>query len=137
MGLNQASRTEDVESPPADPLSLSEIVENGLCIGCGLCRSLAGLGAVEMVMTPEGRERPVARQALDMATLTRINAVCPGTRIAGPPPEQARNAKLMDAVWGPAERLVLGLAGDPMVRFCGSGGGVLTALGQFLSLIHI
>lgn len=38
----------------------------------------------------------------------------------------------MDAVWGPAERLVLGLAGDPMVRFRGSGGGVLTALGQFL-----
>ncbi|WP_245451657.1 Coenzyme F420 hydrogenase/dehydrogenase, beta subunit C-terminal domain [Mesorhizobium waimense] len=121
-----------MERTPSDPLSLSEIVENGLCIGCGLCRSLAGLGAVEMVMTPEGRERPVARQALDMSTLMRINAVCPGTRIAGPPPAQASDARLMDTVWGPAERLVLGSAGDPTVQFRGSGGGVLTALGQFL-----
>ncbi|MFK0691067.1 Coenzyme F420 hydrogenase/dehydrogenase, beta subunit C-terminal domain [Mesorhizobium sp. IMUNJ 23033] len=121
-----------MKPPPADPLSLSEIVENGLCIGCGLCQSLADTGAIEMVMTPEGRERPVARRALDMPTLMRINAVCPGTRIAGPPPAQANNAKLMDAVWGPAERLVLGHAGDPAVQFRGSGGGVLTAIGQFL-----
>ena len=121
-----------MEPPPANPLSLSEIVENGLCIGCGLCRSLVGPGAIEMVMTPEGRERPVARHALDMSTLTQINAVCPGTRIAGPLAAQANNAKLMDAVWGPAERLVLGHADDPAVRFRGSGGGVLTALGQFL-----
>jgi coenzyme F420 hydrogenase subunit beta len=113
-------------------LSLSEIVENGLCIGCGLCRSLAGPGAVEMIMTPEGRERPVARQALDKSTLIQINAVCPGTRIAGPPQAQISEAALTDPVWGPAERLVLGCAGDPTVRFIGSGGGVLTALGQFL-----
>ncbi|TIU81728.1 MAG: coenzyme F420 hydrogenase, partial [Mesorhizobium sp.] len=45
-------------------MTLSEVVENGLCIGCGLCRSMAGRD-IEMVMTPEGRERPVARKALD------------------------------------------------------------------------
>ncbi|GLR42030.1 coenzyme F420 hydrogenase [Mesorhizobium amorphae] len=132
VNLSQASRTHGIEPPPANPLSLSEIVENGLCIGCGLCRSLAGPGAVEMVMTPEGRERPVARQALDKSTLIQINAVCPGTRIAGPPQAQISEAALTDPVWGPAERLVLGCAGDSTVRFIGSGGGVLTALGQFL-----
>lgn len=132
MGLSQVSRTQGIEPPSANPLSLSEIVENGLCIGCGLCRSLAGPGAVEMIMTPEGRERPVARQALDKSTLIQINAVCPGTRIAGPPQAQISEAALTDPVWGPAERLVLGCAGDPTVRFIGSGGGVLTALGQFL-----
>ncbi|RWE04527.1 MAG: coenzyme F420 hydrogenase, partial [Mesorhizobium sp.] len=115
----------------ADPLSLGEIVENGLCIGCGLCRSMAGRD-IEMVMTPEGRERPVARKALDKPTLAKINAVCPGTRIAGPPPAQMNDATLTDTVWGPVERLVLGSAGDPTVRFIGSGGGTLTALGQFL-----
>lgn len=115
-----------------DPLSLSEIVENGLCIGCGLCRSIAGPGAVDMVMTPEGRERPVAMRALDKLTLAKINAVCPGTRIAGPPPGQINEAALTDTVWGTVERLVLGHAGDPTVRFVGSGGGTLTALGQFL-----
>ncbi|WP_095198116.1 Coenzyme F420 hydrogenase/dehydrogenase, beta subunit C-terminal domain [Mesorhizobium carmichaelinearum] len=132
MGLIEANRIQGRVAPPADPLSLSEIVENGLCIGCGLCRSIAAPDAIEMVMTPEGRERPVARQALDEATLMRINAVCPGTRIAGPPPAQMSEAAMSDTVWGLAERLVLGRAGDPTVRFIGSGGGVLTALGQFL-----
>jgi coenzyme F420 hydrogenase subunit beta len=115
-----------------DPLTLGEIVENGLCIGCGLCRSVAGAGRVDMVMTPEGRERPVARRALDKSTLAKINAVCPGTRIAGPPPAQMNDAALTDTVWGPVERLVLGSAADTTVRFVGSGGGTLTALGQFL-----
>ncbi|MEZ2330182.1 Coenzyme F420 hydrogenase/dehydrogenase, beta subunit C-terminal domain [Mesorhizobium sp. RCC_202] len=105
---------------------------NGLCIGCGLCRSMAGTGEIDMVMTPEGRERPVAKRPLDRPTLMRINAVCPGTRIAGPPPAQLREARLADPVWGPVERLVLGRAADSTVRFIGSGGGTLTALGQLL-----
>lgn len=132
MGLVETRYSRDTAPHAADPLSLSEIVENGLCIGCGLCRSIAGASAIDMVMTPEGRERPVARQALDKSTLIRINAICPGTRIAGPPQAQMSKAALTDPVWGPAERLVLGSAGDPTARFVGSGGGVLTALGQFL-----
>jgi len=130
MDLTQTSQ--DTAPRATDPLSLSEIVVNGLCIGCGLCRSTAGAGEVEMVMTPVGRERPVAKKPLDRSTLIRINAVCPGTRIAGPPPAQLREARLADPVWGPVERLVLGRATDPTVRFVGSGGGTLTALGQFL-----
>jgi coenzyme F420 hydrogenase subunit beta len=113
-------------------LSLAEIVENGLCIGCGLCLSLAAPGAVELVMTPEGRLRPLATQAMDRPALTRINAVCPGTRIAGPDQAQSASAAVHDTVWGPAERIVIGHAVDPTVRFQASSGGVLTALGQFL-----
>ncbi len=130
MGLIETSQ--DTMPLAADTLSLSEIVENGLCIGCGLCRSIAGPDEIEMVMTPEGRERPVATQVLDGPTLMRINAVCPGTRIAGPTQAQIEEAAFTDTVWGPVERLVLGQAGDPTARFIGSGGGTLTALGQFL-----
>jgi coenzyme F420 hydrogenase subunit beta len=132
MGRNETRQSQDKPPPSTDPLTLGEIVENGLCIGCGLCRSIAGSGRVDMVMTPEGRERPVALRALDKPTLAKINAVCPGTRIAGPPPTQTDEAALADTVWGPVERLVLGSAADPTVRFIGSGGGTLTALGQFL-----
>ncbi|CDX25806.1 Coenzyme F420 hydrogenase/dehydrogenase beta subunit domain protein [Mesorhizobium plurifarium] len=132
MGLIETSQGRDMAPLATDPLTLGEIVENGLCIGCGLCRSIAGAGRVDMVMTPEGRERPVVRRALDKSTLAKINAVCPGTRIAGPPPAQMNDAALTDTVWGPVERLVLGSAADPTVRFIGSGGGTLTALGQFL-----
>lgn len=83
-------------------------------------------------MTPEGRERPLARRPLDGATLERINAVCPGTRIGGTTPESLGSAAMHDTVWGSAERLSTGYARDPLVRFRGSSGGVLTALGQFL-----
>src|SRR5262245_7750502 len=114
------------------PLTLTEIVENGLCIGCGLCRSIAGPEQVDLVMTPEGRERPVARHELDQATLARINAVCPGTRIGGADPSASSETAEADTVWGLAERLCIGYAGDPAVRFRGSTGGALTALGQFL-----
>jgi coenzyme F420 hydrogenase subunit beta len=119
------------------PLSLEQIVEGGLCIGCGLCRSVAGAdraGAarIQIVLTPEGRERPVATGRLDAATLERINEVCPGTRVEGARPQTHSGPALYDPVWGPAERLSVGFAADPEVRHRGSTGGILTALGQFL-----
>jgi coenzyme F420 hydrogenase subunit beta len=122
-------------------LSLEEIVEGGLCIGCGLCRAVAGAERIRIVLTPEGRERPVARGRLDAATLERINAICPGTRVEGARPEDqstpaaqatAATHAAHDVVWGRAEHLAIGYARDPEVRFRGSTGGVLTALGQFL-----
>jgi len=115
----------------AAPLTLEEIVENGLCIGCGLCRSIAGRDQIDFVMTPQGRERPLARRPLDRAALERINAVCPGTRIGGTDTASC-NTAMHDTVWGPAERLSIGHASDPLVRFRGSSGGGLTALGRFL-----
>jgi coenzyme F420 hydrogenase subunit beta len=118
------------------PLTLEQIVEGGLCIGCGLCRAVAGADSagaarIQIVFTPEGRDRPVAVRALDAATLERINQVCPGTRIEGARPESHPDAS-HDTVWGTALRLAVGYAGDPAVRHRGSSGGVLTALGQFL-----
>jgi coenzyme F420 hydrogenase subunit beta len=118
------------------PLNLEQIVEGGLCIGCGLCRTLAGADSdgaarIQIVLTPEGRDRPMAVRALDAATLERINQVCPGTRVEGARAGSQSQA-LRDTVWGSALRLAVGYAGDPAVRHRGSSGGVLTALGQFL-----
>jgi coenzyme F420 hydrogenase subunit beta len=117
------------------PLSLEEIVEGGLCIGCGLCQAVAGADKIRIVLTPEGRERPVARAPLDAAMLKRINAICPGTRVEGARPEDQSTSAAhasRDVVWGHAEHLAIGYARDPEVRFRGSTGGVLTALGRFL-----
>lgn len=113
-------------------LSIEAIVENGLCIGCGLCRAVAGEDRIDIVLTPEGRERPLARMPLDDATLDRINAVCPGTRVGGARAGSQGPGAQLDLVWGPAERLAIGYAADPGVRFRGSTGGLLTALGQHL-----
>lgn len=116
----------------AKPLSLTEIVEAGLCIGCGLCQSIAGSDQVNIVMTQQGRERPVARHDLAAPLLERINAVCPGIRVGGPEASTRSEAPQNDAVWGPVEHMSIGYAGDTTVRFQGSTGGVLTALGQHL-----
>lgn len=113
-------------------LTLNEIVENGLCIGCGLCRSVAGPDRITFVMTREGRERPIVRQALDKATLERINAICPGIRVPGPSPVIGAGPPMSDTIWGNAYRMAIGYAADPEVRYRCSTGGVLTALGQFL-----
>ena len=37
---------------------LSDIVDNGLCIGCGLCQSITGKDSIEISMSPKGRLEP-------------------------------------------------------------------------------
>jgi coenzyme F420 hydrogenase subunit beta len=111
--------------------SVEDVVAGGLCIGCGLCESLAP-EQIEMVMTTQGRERPRVRQALPREAWRRIEASCPGTRIAGVPRPSVAAGAVVDAVWGPIIRLVEAHAADPDVRFRASSGGVLTALGQYL-----
>ena len=108
------------------------IVEEGLCIGCGLCQAVAGPERIEIVKASNGELRPRVRAQLDEATVDLIYATCPGTRVEGLPPELAEAAPFHDLVWGPYHRLVLGWAAEPAVRFEGSTGGVLTALGRYL-----
>ena len=121
-------------NPSQALLGLDDIVTGGLCIGCGLCKSIAGADKIRMVMTPEGRERPVAVAPLPRETLATINAVCPGTRIEGARPETLPEGVETDPVWGPAlpSTLTIAHASDPEVRHRGAAGGVLTALGQHL-----
>ena len=33
--------------------SLSDIVDNGLCIGCGICQSIAGKDKIKIEMSPK------------------------------------------------------------------------------------
>ncbi len=113
-------------------LDIGEIVTGGLCIGCGLCVSIAGAARIRMVTTAEGRERPVADAALPRDVLATINAVCPGTRIEGAEPETLGEDAEIDPVWGPfvPTSLSIAHASDPQVRFRSAAGGVLTALGR-------
>ncbi|MDH3596957.1 MAG: Coenzyme F420 hydrogenase/dehydrogenase, beta subunit C-terminal domain [Rhodospirillales bacterium] len=115
-------------------MDMDEIVTGGLCIGCGLCQSIAGPERVRMVTTPEGRERPVAVTPIPDEALATINAVCPGTQIEGASPEALPDDVETDPIWGPAVPSTLSIAhaSDPVVRYRGAAGGVLTALGQYL-----
>ncbi|MEM9464608.1 MAG: Coenzyme F420 hydrogenase/dehydrogenase, beta subunit C-terminal domain [Actinomycetota bacterium] len=110
---------------------LHAIVEQGLCIGCGLCEAIAP-DSIEVRKADTGFEVPFVIGDLDHATVDRIYDVCPGTRIEGLPDRLVEPDTTVDPVWGPWRRIVRAWAGDPHVRHVGSTGGVLTALAQYL-----
>ncbi len=111
---------------------LYRIVEDGMCIGCGICQSMAGPDSVQIRKVQSGYERPVVVGALSHETVDRIVDVCPGTRLDGLPAALEGDATQTDLVWGPFRRIVRAYATDPEVRWKGSTGGVLTALAQYL-----
>jgi coenzyme F420 hydrogenase subunit beta len=55
---------------------LFAIVEQGLCIGCGLCQSVAGEDRVRVTKTSSGYLHPVIEGELDHDTVDRIYEVC-------------------------------------------------------------
>jgi coenzyme F420 hydrogenase subunit beta len=112
-------------------LSLETIVEAGLCIGCGLCRSIAP-DAIRMEMSPAGAELPMLRRALTDRELGLVNQVCPGVRVEGRRTETETSTARWDTIWGPAIAMAKGYAGDREVRFRCSAGGGASALGIHL-----
>jgi coenzyme F420 hydrogenase subunit beta len=112
-------------------LSIEAIVEAGLCIGCGLCRSIAP-DDIRIEMNSEGAEIPVVEHELDFGQLTLINQVCPGLRVEGRRPETESADARWDPIWGPAITMAKGYAADPDIRFRCSAGGGTSALGIHL-----
>ncbi len=111
---------------------IEDIVKGGLCIGCGLCASLAGPARVEMRWTEAGRLRPVVKAALDTATLDLIDATCPGLGTDGMAAAMAGPGAEFDPVFGYAQAGWIGWAKDPEIRFRAATGGALTALAVHL-----
>jgi coenzyme F420 hydrogenase subunit beta len=105
------------------PQSLEEVVTSGLCVGCGLCQSMAGSDRIELRINDQGYLRPSFHQSLDRALERRILDVCPGAVIEGP-----RDLKRNDPIWGPVGTVWRAQAADDELRHRGSSGGVLTAL---------
>lgn len=110
---------------------LYAIVEQGLCIGCGLCEAIAP-DSIAVRKAETGFEVPVVIGAIDDTIVDRVYDICPGTRMEGLPDRLVDVETHIDPVWGPWRRIVRAWAGDPEVRHVGSTGGVLTALGQYL-----
>src|SRR5690606_26298222 len=103
-----------------------------LCIGCGLCQSVIGQDRLALVLTPEGRERPVPVDELSAEENEIINAICPGLKVEGSRQDELEPGTPIDTIWGPASALAVGYAGSDDVRHRCSSGRILTALGQDL-----
>jgi len=124
--------------------SIEQVVKAGLCIGCGLCESVSQQ-RVSMRMTPEGTLRPAPVAAFKPADEQLLLSICPGIHIK---PRQAPDlvkvtgdadgemALLQDEIWGEYSSMQYAWATSPEIRYKGSTGGVLTALGQHLLASH-
>jgi coenzyme F420 hydrogenase subunit beta len=131
VGPPTVASSTGIDSPPR-VVALEAIVADGLCVGCGLCESMAGADRVQLRMAGECGERPVTLGALDDATLAAINFACPGLHCTGVGTEPASPGIDIDTLWGPTMWMATGHATDERVRFHASSGGALSALGRHL-----
>ncbi|MDZ4093569.1 MAG: coenzyme F420 hydrogenase/dehydrogenase beta subunit N-terminal domain-containing protein, partial [Paracoccaceae bacterium] len=111
---------------------LYRIVEDGMCIGCGLCESIAGREAVQMHTAQTGYERPLVVGELGQETVDEIYDVCPGLRLDSLPDRLIDADTIIDPVWGPYKYMVSAHATDEGTRTKAASGGVLTALCKYL-----
>ncbi|MEM7092756.1 MAG: Coenzyme F420 hydrogenase/dehydrogenase, beta subunit C-terminal domain [Actinomycetota bacterium] len=107
--------------------SIAAVVENGLCIGCGLCESVTN-GRVPMELATIGSMRPSSTVDFRPDEEAKLLAACPGVSVG---PRQHLDVPV-DPIWGAHGTMRLGWAADPTVRFEAATGGVLTALGMYL-----
>ena len=123
---------ESTQTPISATERLNKIVNDGMCIGCGLCEPVAGADKVKVKKSAAGMLIPFASDNLDHETVDKIYDVCPGTRVEGLPEHLVDENTQHDLVWGDYRKMVLGWASDEETRFKASTGGALTALGQYL-----
>ncbi|MEM8498982.1 MAG: Coenzyme F420 hydrogenase/dehydrogenase, beta subunit C-terminal domain [Pseudomonadota bacterium] len=108
------------------PNSIRDVVENGLCIGCGLCEALAP-DRWKMAINKYGRLRPAALISEERCQDQDILSACPGAYASA----HSEGAKT-DELWGSYSHMGEAWAGNPDIRYRAATGGVLTALGVHL-----
>jgi coenzyme F420 hydrogenase subunit beta len=111
--------------------SLDDIVKNGLCIGCGLCKSIAG-NSLEMEMSDKGNLEPKELKPISNETLEEIKKVCPGVIAEGPVQNKENEGSKHDDIWGYYYDLFYSWSLDPKIRFQSSTGGLLNGLSLYL-----
>jgi len=111
---------------------LNDIVDNGLCIGCGLCQSIAGKENIKVSMTPKGRLEPKEIGKISPEIFKKILNVCPGTVVEGLPKEEVASNTENNLVWGYYLSLFYSWSTNKKIRFESSTGGLLNGLSLFL-----
>ena len=79
---------------------LSDIVNNGLCIGCGVCQSIAGEDKIEVMMSLKGRLEPKEINKISPDVFEKIKSICPGTIVEGLPKVDIHEDSKHDQIWG-------------------------------------
>lgn len=111
--------------------NLKDVVDWGLCIGCGACAYACKKQGITLVNVPNAGIRPRFDDSA-CASCTDCLSVCPGYTVDSTL-ATGRNAATSDAdrEFGPALEIWEGYAADPEIRFRASSGGMLTALSLY------
>ena len=107
---------------------LSDVVDWRMCLGCGACAYACPENRVRLVDFPAEGIRPVVEDG-DCGSCRKCLDVCPAVQ------SDFRNnspgGDVFTGQWGPVVAIWEGHATDPDVRFKGSSGGALTAIGAY------
>jgi len=110
---------------------LHKIVEDGLCLGCGLCAAVAP-DAIEIIRGGDGDLQARANADFTTEQMDMVSRICPSLRVEGLPAELGEMAPHQDLVWGPYVEMSLGYAAAPDIRHEASTAGILTMLAIYL-----
>lgn len=106
--------------------TIADVIDWGLCVGCGACASACTHGGVTMTHVEKTGYRPVFREGCDECR--DCIPVCPGARLTAP---TTASSSSVSTEFGDCLEIHEGWATDPEVRRKGSSGGVLSALSLF------
>jgi coenzyme F420 hydrogenase subunit beta len=107
-----------------------QVIETGICVGCGACVALAKAGTARMIAS-EGGVIPCFSHDCDLPELAW--SACPGKGVDYPRLYQNHFGNLpTDWRVGHIDRLWTGHASDPLTRRMGASGGVTSAV-----IIHL
>jgi coenzyme F420 hydrogenase subunit beta len=112
---------------------LSDVVDWRLCLGCGACAYICPEQKVKLVDFLDEGIRPVIETA-SCGSCRECLDVCPAVQSDFRSNVLRPNSDSRDSFtneWGPTVAIWEGHAVDPEIRFKGSSGGVLTAIGAF------
>jgi len=109
----------------------SEVINAGLCVGCGACVAGVAGKQARMVRRPGGLEPDFRSDSEDLDEL--FWEACPGKGVDYPRLYRAHYGQLPDD-WrvGIVRRVWIGYSADPAVRRAGASGGVMTAVLMYL-----
>jgi coenzyme F420 hydrogenase subunit beta len=111
--------------------TLKDVVDWGLCTGCGACQYSCRKGGVTLVNIPSLGIRPKFLNE-ECANCTECLKICPGYQVNGTLQDSGgcSRADGYEDI-GPVLEVWEGHASDPEIRYKGSSGGVLTALAVY------
>jgi coenzyme F420 hydrogenase subunit beta len=110
--------------------NLQDVVDWGLCTGCGACYYACDKQAVTLVNIESVGIRPRFDDACQ--SCTSCLSICPGYQVdANLATGQVRKTQEADHEFGPALEIWEGHAADPEIRYQGSSGGLLSALALY------